>query len=435
VTRKIWIVLIGVFSACIHHGLAQGADGNFQGRRGNWPETHGFGSGRAGGADEPPASRAAIISTDALAALQAALRRYRQIATTGGWPEIAKGPSLRTGDTDARVADLRRRLVVEGDLANAYASGTEFDGRLEEALRRYQERNGLRASGVLNGETLDSLNVPVHVRLVQLTRSTEQVAELLPQTEAGPYVLVNVPSYELQFVSGGRVLLYSRVIVGKPATPTPSLTATIRAVDFLPYWHVPPSIAERAVIPAVRKDPAYLVRERIRVFSAWGGKEVDPAQINWFAPNVQRYVFRQDPGPHNALGLIRIDMPNRHTVYMHDTPMKQLFSARSRAYSAGCVRVHGVFALAGLLLGEDERAVRQRLAPLLASGAGASLKVATPVPVHFAYLTAWADARGRAEFRHDVYRKDAQIADLAGSAHALAPEPDPWHTRVNYLSP
>ena len=145
------------------------------------------------------------------------------------------------------------------------------------------------------------------------------MAELLPHTQGRPYVLVNVPSYELQVVAQGQVLLYSRVVVGKTATQTPTVRATIRAVDLMPYWHVPPGIAERAIIPAVRKDPTYLARERIRVFSAWGGVEIDPATVNWHAPQASRYVFRQDPGPHNALGLVRIDMPNNFTVYMHDT--------------------------------------------------------------------------------------------------------------------
>jgi murein L,D-transpeptidase YcbB/YkuD len=193
-------------------------------------------------------------------------------------------------------------------------------------------------------------------------------------------------------------------------------------------------VAQRAIIPAVRKDPTYLARERIRVFSAWGGAEVDPSQVNWNAPQSTRYVFRQEPGPHNALGLVRIDMPNQYTVYMHDTPLKRLFDSRSRAYSAGCVRVRSIYALAGLLLGEDEDSVRRRLEPLLAAGEKTTLRV-NPVPVHFVYLTALAEGDGTVLFRHDLYDRDGVQEQIAAVGPVAVAPVDPWHTRVFDVSP
>ncbi len=385
--------------------------------------------------ESPTAAQAPLVSARHLAAMRSAADAYSRLAASGGWPTIPKGAQLRAGDADERVASLRRRLAAEAYLRSASGS-SEFDAALEDALKAFQRRHGLRESGILNAETLQALNVPAAARAAQLARSAERVAELLSHTKDGPYVLVNVPGFELQVVSQGRVALYSPVIVGKPTTQSPSVRASIRAVDLMPYWHVPPGVAERAIIPAIRKDPNYLAKERIRVFSAWGGAEVDPATVNWFAPQASRYVFRQDPGPHNALGLIRIDMPNQYTVYMHDTPMKRLFASRSRPFSAGCIRVQSIYALAGLLLGEDEHTVQRRLEPLLASGGKTTLKVPTPIPVHFTYLTAWTDAAGRAEFRHDLYDKDG-IAMLI--ADAAPPPPaartDPWHTRIFDLSP
>ncbi len=198
----------------------------------------------------------------------------------------------------------------------------------------------------------------------------------------------------------------------------------------MPYWHVPTSIAQRAIIPAIQKDPSYLAKERIRVFSAWGGTEIDPSTVNWFAPQATRYVFRQDPGPHNALGLVRIDMPNKHTVHMHDTPMKRLFDGYNRSQSAGCVRVQNIFALAGLLIGEDEQAVRRRLEPLLTSGERTTLRLDQPVPVHFTYMTGWSDGTGPAHFRNDLYDRDAVPAERVAQQKT-----DPWHTRLLDLSP
>ena len=169
-TRCAWIALFGALVAFAQQASAQGAD-NFSATR------RGAGS---------PLTHTPIVSTDAQAALQTALERYRQIAADGGWPAIDKGVSLRAGDADERVGALRRRLAVEGDLAAAYASGTEFDGNVEDALKRFQGRNGLRASGILNGETLRALNVSAAARLAQLTSSAERLAELLPLTEQGP---------------------------------------------------------------------------------------------------------------------------------------------------------------------------------------------------------------------------------------------------------
>ena len=378
--------------------------------------------------EQPSGTMEPFVSERTLEATREAAGLYRRMAAGNGWQGVAKGPQLRAGDSDYRVSDLRTRLAQEGYRVSR--GGSHFDASLDEALREFQKRHGLRASGVLNGETLAALNVPASARAAQLDKSVETISALLTQTGNRPYAIVNIPSYELQVVARGQLVLYSRVIVGKSSTQTPDLHASIRAVDLMPYWHVPPSIAQRAIIPAIQKDPSYLARERIRVFSSWGGAEIDPSTVNWFAPQATRYVFRQDPGPHNALGLIRIDMPNKHTVYMHDTPMKRLFDGYNRSQSAGCVRVQNVFALAGLLIGEDEGAVRRRLESLMVSGERTTLRLDQPVPVHFTYLAGWAAGSGPAEFRNDLYDRDAVPVERVAQRAS-----DPWQARLIELSP
>ncbi|MGE8941424.1 L,D-transpeptidase family protein [Leptospira interrogans] len=380
--------------------------------------------------EQPTATTDPFVSATSVASTYAAAERYRGIVREGGWPAIPRGPQLNPGASDARVPILRARLAAEGYRVGR--SGGQFDARVQDALKEFQKRHGLRASGLLNGETLAALNVPADVRAAQLTKAAQTLTDLRTQIADQPYVIVNIPSFELQVIAREQMLLYSRVIVGKSATPTPDIQASIRAVDLMPYWHVPTSIAQRAIIPAIQKDPNYLVRERIRVFSAWGGTEVDPSTVNWFAPQATRYVFRQDPGPQNALGLIRIDMPNKHTVYMHDTPMKRLFDGPYRSQSAGCVRVQNVFALAGLLLGEDEQSVRRRLEPLMNATTTTTLRLEQPVPVHFVYLTGWVAGEGPAQFRNDVYDKDTVSVDQVALSETTT---DPWQTRVFDLSP
>ena len=137
------------------------------------------------------------------------------------------------------------------------------------------------------------------------------------------------------------------MIAGKPERQTPSVRATIKALNFFPYWRVPESVATLDLIPRLVKEPEYLQKEQIRVLTgSYNGPEVDPVNIDWRQADGAKLRFRQDPGPQNALGLVRLDMPNEHGVYMHDTPMKPLFGSRGRAFSAGCVRVQDVFTLA-----------------------------------------------------------------------------------------
>jgi len=352
----------------------------------------------------PEPSETALVSHATAQALAEAITAYEIIAANGGWPEIPGNRPLRKGDDDERVAVLKARLRATGDLVLPTRRATEFDEAVEQAVKTFQFRHGIEPNGVVHGLTLRSMNVPARERAAQLKSNLQRIHELLPRLSGRRYVVMNAASFELQAIEDGRVALASRTIVGKRQTPTPTISATVQAVNLLPYWHVPSSIAQAALVPAVRKDPGYLQRERIRVFSSFGGGELDPGQVNWWGPETQRLVFRQDPGPQNALGLIRLDMPNKAIVYMHDTPMKPLFNSFERAFSAGCVRVQSVFDLGGWLLA-DQGWTSERLEQTALAGRAETIKLSRPVPVHFIYLTAWAD-RTTVQFRNDLYNRD-----------------------------
>ena len=207
--------------------------------------------------------------------------------------------------------------------------------------------------------------------------------------------------------------LRHRVIVGKPERQTPTVRATIRALNFFPYWRVPESVAHLDLIPRLVKEPGYLQQERIRVLTgSFNGPEVDSSAIDWRQADAKQLRFRQDPGPQNALGLVRIDMPNEHGVYMHDTPLKPLFNQRSRAFSAGCVRVQDVFTLVEWIAkyeaGWDQPG---RAQDVIATGQALDLTLTRPLPVYFTYITAWAELDGRIIFRPDIYGRDG-VRDL-----------------------
>lgn len=367
----------------------------------------------------PEPSREPWVSTDGVSLMQRAIDGYQRIVSAGGWPQLPARITLRVGDADANVATLRQRLATTGDLGVGGQS-TVFDQALETAVKRYQLRNGLEPTGVIYGITLRSLNVPANTRLKQLELNLARMQELLPRLATQPkHIVMNAASFEMQATQNGWVEVVSRTIAGKRATPTPVVSATVQAINTLPFWNVPGTIAKAALIPAVRKDPSYLYKERIRVFSTFGGEEIDPALVNWWGPEADRYVFRQDPGPQNALGVIRFDMPNKHIVYMHDTPMKNLFGYYERAYSSGCVRLQNFLDLADWLLAGQDGWTRAALEATIAASERKTIKLKQPVPVHFIYLTAWI-AEGQVQFRNDLYNRDESAFDGGEDVSARA---------------
>lgn len=367
------------------------------------------------------------ISAQTEQSLVSAVDFYQRIVAAGGWPKLPGRITLRPGGSDESVVILRKRLKMTRDLpANAHGDYA-FDDNVAEAVKRFQRRNGLEPNGVVYGITLRSLNVPAKTRLRQLQANLARIQALLPKLTRSPkYIIMNSASFELQGIQNGRVAITSRVISGKRATPTPDVSAQVRAINILPYWHVPRTIAKRALIPAIRKNPSYLYKERIRVFSTFGGDEVDPSTVNWWGPEATRYVFRQDPGPQNALGVLRFDMPNKHIVYMHDTPMKNLFGYFERAYSAGCVRLQNFLNVADWLIAGQGSWTTARIQAVVASGKPQTIKLAHPVPVHFIYLTAWV-TNGVVEFRNDLYNLD----DAAPKGNVVAG----WQVLTSTVTP
>jgi murein L,D-transpeptidase YcbB/YkuD len=353
-----------------------------------------------------------------------AIARYERILSKGGWPIIPGTRTMRPGDGDERVPALRRRLRVTGELAAN--SGTfddyEFDQVLEAAVTHFQERNGLRPTGRVDQPTLAALNFTAEQRLDQLRLNRNRIVELLQQPLEERYVLVNVPAFQLEAVERYQVEQRHRVIVGRAERPTPSLRAMIKAINFFPYWKVPDSVAQLDVIPRLQKEPEYLEKEQIRVISGdFNGPELDATAIDWSQADATKIKFRQDPGPQNALGLVRIDMQNPEGVYMHDTPMKPLFQQRVRPFSAGCVRVQDVFKLVEWIMRYEPGWENPgQVEAVLQSGQALDLNLTRPVPVYFTYITAWAERTGEVHFRTDIYNRDGKPA-----ADAFDPDAPP----------
>ena len=376
------------------------------------------------------------VSDVMIEACQAAIERYQRIVANGGWPQVPGPRMMRVGDDDERVPALRRRLRASGDMpaTGSYYDSYGFDAELEQALMRFQVRNGLRVRGRVDRPTFAALNVTAEMRLNQLRLNLNRLQQLRTSGLEDRYVLVNVPAYQLEAVEHHEVQQRHRVITGRPGRDTPSIRSTIRGLNFFPYWHVPQSIARLDLVPRMQREPDYLEKEHIRAYrGSFDGPEIDLASIDWHNVDLRNTFFRQDPGPWNALGLVRIDMPNEHIVYMHDTPMKQLFNQASRAYSAGCVRVQDVMDLAAWIAkyepGWDNP---ERVRQVLDQGQPLDVALTRPVPVYFTYLTAWGEPNGEIHFRPDIYDRDG-ARELAGDI--VDPDDPPPPQPVNALAP
>lgn len=360
-----------------------------------------------------------FVSEASVAALQAAIQRYQAIVQSGGWPVITDKVTLRPGDTDQAIANIRRRLIIEGDLpANSEVSPV-FDDEFLAGLARFQVRNGLRVSGFVDSRTLAVLGISASERLRQLQSNLARIQGLMSINKAPRYVLVNVPAFVAQAVENGNVALQSNVIAGKPARATPQVSAKIVEINFFPTWSVPDIVAQQDLIPKIRKDPGYFNEEHFMVMADWKSPPLDPATIDWNSPEVASYKFRQEPGAFNALGVVRINMPNKYSVYMHDTPLKQLFSQSARAFSSGCVRVEKVLDLVAWLLSEQKGWTLEKVQAQVDSGQKLDVKLKKPVPVHFVYLTAFATGNGIAQFRPDIYGRDSGFGAPDDQADAV----------------
>ncbi|MGI9477935.1 MAG: L,D-transpeptidase family protein [Hyphomicrobiaceae bacterium] len=412
--------------------VAGGASQAFAGRAW-WEGLRGFGHVESSTSRRPPRKREKIPlndlrpgniplrSDEMLIQMDAAIERMSKIAARGRWPRMPKVGMLRPDDDHEAVDIVRRILAASGDMpartARATAGSYNFDRYVEAAVKRFQQRHGLRPTGRLDRPTRAQLAVSPQARLKQLRLNRQRVAALVQGRIADRYIMVNTASFELEAVERYEVHGRHRVIVGKPDRQTPTIAATIEGLNFFPYWRVPMSIARKDLFPRLVREPEYLEKEHIRVLSkTYDGQELDPTQIDWRTADAKIVKFRQDPGPWNALGLVRINMPNEHIVYMHDTPLKPLFGQRYRAFSAGCVRVQGVMDLVAWIASyEPGFGSEGAVAQILERGQPVDIKLTRPIPVHFTYITAWAEADGSLQFRPDIYGRDG-AAELVGTA-------------------
>jgi L,D-transpeptidase YcbB len=347
--------------------------------------------------------------------LRKALVAYRAIAAKGGWPQVPPGPALKLGAQGPRVAALKARLAVTGDMpaaapppgttpaANAPGPSSDlFDASVATGVAHFQRRHGLGANGKVDADTLAELNAPVEDRIRQLQGNMERW-RWLPATLGDRYILVNVPEFRLDLIEAGRTALTMKVIVGKDQSRTPAFSDKMTFIELNPSWNIPKSIAEKEILPKLASDPGYLSRHN----------------MEWVDEGGQSRL-RQLPGEDNPLGKLKFMFPNDFDIYLHDTPAHHLFAETERDFSHGCIRLERPFDLATYLLKDDPKWTPEALQAAIDSGENQRIDLSHPIAVHILYWTAWVEPDGTVEFRKDVYGHDAELEQ------ALAQEPPVW---------
>ena len=388
--------------------------------------------------------------------LRAALDRYRGL---DDWlPILGEGP-IEAGDV--RLEALRERLRLTGDWqppspeAGASEIGASdvgaseigasdvgaespkpksqaspekrsiesFDPSLGAAVKAFQARHGLADDGVVGSKTLAALNVSRQERVQQIVLNLERW-RWLPTELGRRYVLVDIPAFRLRAMDGPDAALEMRIVVGRSYRRTPVMSDIIRYLVLNPFWEVPTSLAIKDKLPEIRKDVGMLGRMGIEVLQGWGRDEkiIDPSTVDWskLGPRAFPYRLRQNPGPLNALGRVKIMFPNPFNVYVHDTPSRELFQRPERAASSGCIRAEKPLELSAWLLQSSKDWSLERLNRVVDSGETTTVSLPEPIPVHLQYWTVSVDSQGVVGFRNDIYQRDAALT----AALAMPPPGD-----------
>jgi L,D-transpeptidase YcbB len=320
--------------------------------------------------------------------LKEQLANYYSIAKNGGWGTIASTAKLKKGAKAPEVVSLKKRLQLSKDY-NGTDTTNVFSDSLETAVKSFQQRNGLQATGMVNDSMINILNVPVEQRIQQIIVNMNR-ALWMPQHTDSSRIEVSIPSQMLYVYADSGKALEMPVVVGKEGSSTVMFSSEINQIVFSPIWHIPESIVRDEIMPKMKSDATYLKKNNIEVV-----KQNDSIP-----------VLQQLPGKDNPLGKAKFLFPNTHDIYLHDTPNKGLFAKNDRALSHGCIRVADAAKLAQYLLRDQSDWTAQKINAAMNSGKEQTVDLKTKQPVSITYLTAWVDEKGLMNFRPDVYKHD-----------------------------
>ncbi len=339
--------------------------------------------------------------------LKEKLKLYRDIQKKGGFPIIKmKEEFLTKTESDSVLIQVKQRLVLSGDL-KVNDNNVLYTLELATAVSNFQQRVGLPENGQLNFKTIKELNVTVDFRIKQMLINLERLRWVQVEIE-NDYLLVNIPEYKLHVFENKKLIWETNVVVGKAARQTNIFKGNISKIILNPYWNVPTSIANKEILPKLKRNRNYLTRNNMEIVA--GGKVINSASINWNKYSKIPYEVRQKPGNDNSLGKMKFLFPNSYSIYLHDTPAKELFDRNKRDFSHGCIRVENPKKLAMYLLQKDKNWNEQKVDKVLETSTEIGIEVNPTIPVYITYFTAWVDVNGNLNFRNDIYSLDDDLA-------------------------
>lgn len=322
--------------------------------------------------------------------------------------DIDGGEMIKPGMQDVRIPKIKFRLMVLGYLKDIDPFTSDHSQPVQDAIKKVQLENGLLSDGIIGNSTIKLLNIDYKDRYNQILANLERW-RWYPRDLGDHYILVNIANYHLEVVKDDEIVRSHKTMVGTDIRKTPIFSEEIKYIVFNPNWTIPPTIKTKDVIPGVRKDPNYLKRKNIDVYSS-NGVKLDPSEVDWDNNNVKSYTYRQKPGSSNPLGKVKIIYPNKHLIYLHDTPSKSLFARNSRAQSSGCIRVENAMELAEYLLSDQSAYHSEKINEILETGKLTEVRVKQQLRVHHLYWTAWMENE-KPRFTEDIYNYDEKIIE------------------------
>ena len=341
--------------------------------------------------------------------LKTTLESLRRIERAGGWQAVSRGKDLRPGAVDARVAQVRRRLLIGGDAeGDAPRDSTRYDASLENAVQKFKARHRLGDDATINRATIEAMNESTQDRIAQVRVNLERARWVLGGLTED-FMLVNLPAFKAYLIRGNRNVWESRTQIGQEAMQTPTFRANIRTVVFNPTWTVPPTILEKEILVDMRSGKDVLTKQGLVIYDA-SNNIVDPESIDWndATPATFPYTIRQAAGDDNALGKVKFLFPNKYSIYLHDTPHRNLFEAGKRTFSHGCIRLENPLELAKILL-QGQGWDTGRIDEAVAADSTRDVTLEHPLPIMIVYWTVSVGAAGEVRYADDIYHLDPPL--------------------------
>lgn len=320
--------------------------------------------------------------------------------------KIETGELIKPNTQDPRLPKIKFRLMILEYLKDVDPFSYDYSQPVQDAVKQLQLENGLLADAIIGNSTIKILNINYADRYDQILANLERW-RWYPRDLGEHYILVNIANYHLEVIKEKKIVSDHKTMVGTDVRKTPIFSDEIEYIVFNPNWTIPPTIKIKDVIPGARNSLDYLKRKNIDIYNS-NGDLMDPSEIDWDGNKVKSYTFRQSPGSSNPLGKVKIIYPNKHMIYLHDTPSQSLFARNSRAQSSGCIRVQNALELAKYLLSDQPKYSSEKIDEIVDKGKITEVKVNQRVKVYHLYWTAWME-NDQPRFTEDIYSYDEKI--------------------------